>query len=231
MTTASVVVLAVIAAVVSYRHMHALALEHGEVAWTAALIPVSVDGMIIASSMSLLLDSRSGTRSGTLPWVLLLVGSTASLAANVAVAEPTVYGRVIAAWPSLALIGAYELLMRQIRNRPPLEQATQPAAVSQEEAKPNDRPFAPVPRASSSADNSQARPPVHCQGETDTVALRRARQINADHWAQTGRPVSAETLRIQLRIGTTTARALRDHLRQETRASQLANASPALPAG
>jgi hypothetical protein len=39
----------------------------------------------------------------------------ASLAANVAVAEPTATGRVIAAWPSFALIAAYELLMRQVR--------------------------------------------------------------------------------------------------------------------
>ena len=46
---------------------------------------------------------------------LLVVGSVASLAANVAVAEPTAAGRVIAAWPSFALIGAYELLMRQVR--------------------------------------------------------------------------------------------------------------------
>jgi hypothetical protein len=45
-----------------------------------------------------------------------VVGSAASLAANVAVAEPTVTGHVIAAWPSFALIGAYELLMRQVRS-------------------------------------------------------------------------------------------------------------------
>jgi hypothetical protein len=77
--------------------MHTLALEHGETPWTAALIPLSVDGMIIASSMSLLLDSRRGIRSGALPWLLLLIGSSASLAANVAVAEPTPYGRIIAA--------------------------------------------------------------------------------------------------------------------------------------
>jgi hypothetical protein len=31
------------------------------------------------------------------------------------VAQPTAAGRVIAAWPSFALIGAYELLMRQVR--------------------------------------------------------------------------------------------------------------------
>jgi hypothetical protein len=46
---------------------------------------------------------------------LLVTGSAASLAANVAVAEPTATGRVIAAWPSFALIGSYELLMRQVR--------------------------------------------------------------------------------------------------------------------
>jgi hypothetical protein len=39
----------------------------------------------------------------------------ASLAANVAVAEPTVIGRVIAAWPSFALTASYELLTRQVR--------------------------------------------------------------------------------------------------------------------
>jgi hypothetical protein len=33
----------------------------------------------------------------------------------VAVAEPTVTGRLIAAWPSFALIGSYELLMRHVR--------------------------------------------------------------------------------------------------------------------
>jgi hypothetical protein len=76
---------------------------------------MSVDGMIVAASTTLLADSRNGHRGGSLPWLLLAVGSVASLAANVAVAEPTMTGRVIAAWPSFALIGSYELLMRQIR--------------------------------------------------------------------------------------------------------------------
>src|ERR1700726_2507455 len=114
-TTASVIVLAVIAAVVSYGHMHALALRHGEGTWASALIPLSVDGMIVAASMSLLLDSRLGHRGGVLPWVLLIAGAAASLGANVAVAEPTLTGRVIAAWPSFALTASYELLMRQVR--------------------------------------------------------------------------------------------------------------------
>lgn len=114
-TILSVIILAVIAAIVSYKHMYVLVRRYGEASWTAALLPVSVDGMIVASSMSLLLDSRCGRRSGFLPWELLIIGSTASLAANVAVAEPSAIGRLIAGWPSCALIGSYELLMRQIR--------------------------------------------------------------------------------------------------------------------
>jgi hypothetical protein len=43
MTTATVVLLARIAAIVSYRHIPTLALEHGETLWAAALIPLSVE--------------------------------------------------------------------------------------------------------------------------------------------------------------------------------------------
>src|SRR5215467_9669377 len=48
------------------------------------------------------------------------VAALTPLTANVAVAEQTATGRVIAAWPSFALIGSYELLMRQIRSTAPL---------------------------------------------------------------------------------------------------------------
>jgi hypothetical protein len=114
-TTGCVGLLALIAGTVSYLHMHTLVALHGQPGWVAALTPLSVDGMIVAASTALLVESRSGGRGGLLPWGLLVTGSVASLAANVAVAEPTVTGRVIAAWPSFALIGSYELLMRQVR--------------------------------------------------------------------------------------------------------------------
>jgi Protein of unknown function (DUF2637) len=144
-STGSVLLVAVIAAVVSFRHMHELAIAHGESALTAALIPLSVDGTVISSSMALLQESRYGRRGGVLPWTLLIVSSLTSLAANVAVAEPTLIGRLIAAWPSFALVGAYETLMRQIRHayhRPtetsdvctvPLERVADADAVRREE--------------------------------------------------------------------------------------------------
>lgn len=114
-TIGCVTMLALIAGTVSYLHMHVLVALHGQPGWVAALTPLSVDGMIVAASTTLLADSKSGSRGGVLPWALLVVGSLASLAANVAVAEPSLMGRVIAAWPSFALIGSYELLMRQVR--------------------------------------------------------------------------------------------------------------------
>ena len=114
-TTASVVLLALIAAVVSYGHLRQLALRYGEGGWNAALIPFSIDGMVLASSMTLLLESRFGRMGGVLPWFLLIAGSTASLAANVAVAEPTVIARLVARWPAFALLCSLETLMHRIR--------------------------------------------------------------------------------------------------------------------
>jgi len=37
--------------------------------------------MIVAASMTVLADSRSGSRGGVMPWSVLVVGSVASLAA------------------------------------------------------------------------------------------------------------------------------------------------------
>src|SRR4051812_47171160 len=78
-TITTVIVLAAIAAVVSYRHMHQLAVRHGESPWSAALIPLAVDGMIVAASLALLEDSRAGRRGGLLPWTFLIISSGASL--------------------------------------------------------------------------------------------------------------------------------------------------------
>jgi Protein of unknown function (DUF2637) len=75
---------AVVAAVVSYEHVRALAREHGESGWTGCLIPPTMDGLNYASSMAMLdsahcdtsprsvFDFRSGARScrGGSGWLL-----------------------------------------------------------------------------------------------------------------------------------------------------------------
>ncbi|WP_241840017.1 DUF2637 domain-containing protein [Frankia sp. CcI49] len=114
-TVLAVLAVAGIAAIVSYRHMRAVALANGEDHISSSIIPLAVDGLIIAASMTMLADSRDGRKRSALAYGLLTLASAASLAANVMHAQPTLPARVIAAWPSAALIGAYELLMAQIR--------------------------------------------------------------------------------------------------------------------
>ena len=65
--------------------------------------------------MALLTRRRAGRPGGRLAWCALLGGVGASLAANVAAAEPTATARVVAAWPALAFAVAFELLLQQRR--------------------------------------------------------------------------------------------------------------------
>ncbi|MFF3669831.1 DUF2637 domain-containing protein [Microtetraspora malaysiensis] len=65
-TIAGVVLLAAVAAVVSFRHMRELCLRHGEDHLAAVLIPLAVDGLIVVASMSILLANRYGSRGGIL---------------------------------------------------------------------------------------------------------------------------------------------------------------------
>jgi hypothetical protein len=46
---------------VSYEHACDLVRAHGETGWTARLIPLTVDGLIYASSMVMLDSARRGT--------------------------------------------------------------------------------------------------------------------------------------------------------------------------
>ena len=115
-TTVAVLLVAVVAAVASYEHMRALAVVAGE-GWRSWLLPISVDGLAVAASMTMLVRRRAGLPAGGLAWVALLLGLGASMAANVAAAELTVEGRLVAAWPPVALLLAYELLMQQVGHR------------------------------------------------------------------------------------------------------------------
>jgi hypothetical protein len=114
-TTTSVLAVAAVAAVASYAHMQALAETSGE-GWRSWLLPVSVDGLAVAASMTMLVRRHRGQPTGFLPWVALLLGLGASLAANVAAAEATVVGRLVAAWPPVGLLLSYELLLQQTSN-------------------------------------------------------------------------------------------------------------------
>src|ERR1700734_1597243 len=116
-TAAAVIGVAAVAAVVSYEHAYALVRAHGETGWTAHLIPLTVDGLIYASSMVMLDSARRNRPVPSLARWLLGLGIAATLAANVAHGlGHGLIGAVVAAWPAVALVGSYELLMLVIRS-------------------------------------------------------------------------------------------------------------------
>jgi hypothetical protein len=115
-TALAVLGVAVVAAVASYEHAYDLVRAHGESGWTARLVPLTVDGLIYASSM-VMLDSarRKSPVPGLARWLLGL-GIAATLAAKVAHGlGHGLAGAAVAAWPAVALVGSYELLMIVIR--------------------------------------------------------------------------------------------------------------------
>jgi hypothetical protein len=115
-TALAVVGVAAVAAVASYEHAYALVRAHGEAGWTGRLIPLTVDGLIYASSMVMLDSARRGIQVPGLARWLLSLGVVATLGANVAHGlDQGIVGAVVAAWPAVALVGSYELLMMIIR--------------------------------------------------------------------------------------------------------------------
>ena len=113
-TTVDGLAVALVAAVSSYEHMRALAATAGE-GRRAWLLPVSVDGLAVAASMTMLVRRRAGEATGAWRGWRCCWAFGASLAANVAAAEPTLPGRLVAAWPPVGLLLSYELLLQQIR--------------------------------------------------------------------------------------------------------------------
>lgn len=116
-TIAAVSVVALVAAFVSYRHALTVVRAHGESGALALAYPLTIDGMIYASSMVLLNAARRGSDRPVLAYIALGLGIAATLAANVAAGlafGPV--GALVAAWPAPALVISYELLMLVIRS-------------------------------------------------------------------------------------------------------------------
>jgi hypothetical protein len=116
-TALAVLGVAAVAAAASYEHAYDLVRAHGEAGWTVRLVPLTVDGLIYASSMVMLDSARRKAPVPALARWLLGLGIAATLAANVAHGlGHGLTGAAVAAWPAVALVGSYELLMMVIRS-------------------------------------------------------------------------------------------------------------------
>ncbi|MEV5893171.1 DUF2637 domain-containing protein [Nonomuraea fuscirosea] len=116
---AVVSVIAAVAAYVSFRHQHGLAMTAGEPVATAWTLPVLIDGVIIMGSLVMLDASRRGDKAPWLARLALIAGAVATLAANVAHGwSGGLASSLISAVAPIVLVVAYELLMGMLRRTP-----------------------------------------------------------------------------------------------------------------
>jgi hypothetical protein len=115
-TAVAVTAVAAIGAVVSYSHIYDLGRTHGQTGTAARLLPLSVDGLIMAASLTLLLAARNGHRAAALPRLALWLGIGGTVAANLAYGLPYgPVGAILSAWPGAAFVLAIEILLGMLR--------------------------------------------------------------------------------------------------------------------
>jgi hypothetical protein len=142
---ATTAVVAGVAGFSSYRHIVEVAQRAGEHQAVAAVLPLSIDGLIVVGTMAMVEDKRAGRRPRLSARVALGFGVVATLAANIASAQPHLMARLVAAVPAVAFLVTVEVLARQGRARTELS-----AAMSTEQASigpvfDHARPIGPVP--------------------------------------------------------------------------------------
>jgi hypothetical protein len=126
-TALAVAAVAVVAGVISYRHAYELMRSHGETGATARIEQFTVDGLILAASM-VILDTNQRRRDvpALAKWGLGR-GIVATIGANVVhgLSHGTI-GALVSAWPAVALVGSFELLMMLTRSAASPTRATVP---------------------------------------------------------------------------------------------------------
>jgi len=201
-------VVAGVAAYSSYEHQRRFALHGGADPASAALWPLSVDGLMVLASLGLLSTHRRATRRAR--WsvrVAFALGVAVSLAANVAAAPVLAWQPVVVAgWPPLALVLAVELLMHGQRPAEPGQRETASPAHPQASSglpaetatdrrrsstapavSPRSRPGADgrpatVPAASGAAGQAETLPGHGAAG--NGVARQRAEEVMWSHFQQ-----------------------------------------------
>ncbi|WP_037560231.1 DUF2637 domain-containing protein [Spirillospora albida] len=145
-----VVVLAAIAAAGSFTHIRDTATEHGQGGWMAWAVAVCIDLTCVMAARERQRDQRTGRRTARLSWPtgVLIGGILLSLAANLAQADPTVWGWITAGTPAAAFLVAVSMLERRTTGKAP---SSSPAASS-----PAPSRFCPVPSESPAALSSAA---------------------------------------------------------------------------
>ena len=188
-------VLAVIAAAGSFTHIRDLAARAGQHGWMSWAIAVCIDLTCVMAARERHRDQHTGRhRRGWISWPALVLtgGVVLSLAANLAQAQPTVWGYIIAGVPAAAFLCAVSMLERR---------TTQPAAT-----RPADdhQATAPVlnraPEATAEVAPTGTDAPVADLPEVAPGLRALADRVAVEHCEQHGRPITADQLCARLRV-------------------------------
>ncbi|MFI0222955.1 DUF2637 domain-containing protein [Streptomyces lydicus] len=201
----AVLVQAVIAAALSFAHLHDLAVAAGQDGWKAWAYPISVDLLLVAAWKRL----RSG-ESKAAGWCWFLVALIASLGANIATAGlldldhvPASLRIAVAGWPAVAFLGGTLLAHGPAAQAPSMREqqddSTDEAAQRGPAPTPAPRPAAPASRPALAAPATDRLP---------TALVDHARKVAAEHHTRTGAPIDTETLRARLGVPAPLAEAI-----------------------
>ncbi|WP_405992302.1 DUF2637 domain-containing protein [Streptomyces sp. NBC_00986] len=198
----AVLVQALIAAALSFAHLHDIASAAGQDGWKAWAYPISVDLLLVAAWRRL----RTGDAKAS-GWCWFVIALTASLGANVATAGLLDLGDVpawlrilVAGWPAVAFLGGTLLA----HTTTPLAPTDIEAVDVQEEA-PEPSPQTPVQPAIEA-------PPERPAVPVPAALIEHARKVAAEHHTRTGTPIDTPTLRARLGVPAPMAEAIAAHL-------------------
>ena len=115
-----VTVLAVIAGAGSFTHIRDTAAQHGQGGPMSWAVAVCIDLTCVMAARERQRDKQHGITTRRLSWptVVLAGGVLLSLAANLAQAQPTAWGRIVAAVPPAAFLVAVSMIERRAARRP-----------------------------------------------------------------------------------------------------------------
>ncbi|MEU7100393.1 DUF2637 domain-containing protein [Streptomyces longwoodensis] len=197
----AVLVQAVIAAALSFAHLHDVASAAGQDGWKAWAYPISVDLLLVAAWRRL----RNGDAKAA-GWCWFLIALAASLGANVATAglldldEVPAWLRIlVAGWPAVAFLGGTLLVHSPPTTHDESSGAVgevMPEAIEDEEDAPDATPEPLVPPVVESVSAPLPASPV----AVPVALVEHARKVAAEHHARTGAAIDTPTLRARLGV-------------------------------
>jgi hypothetical protein len=185
----AVLVQALIAAALSFAHLHDVASAAGQDGWKAWAYPVSVDLLLVAAWRRL----RTGDAKAS-GWCWFVIALTASLGANVATAGlldldqvPAWLRILVAGWPAVAFLGGTLLA----------HSAPAPHEDTEDQQDQADAPDPTLELATRPAPEPTPAPPAVT---VPAALVEHARKVAAEHHTRTGTAIDTPTLRARLGV-------------------------------